>query len=939
MRKINANPSFSSFLNVTNAIKKYGNYRKVLILSLPLFFISLSLQAKDIYVAKNGNDSNDGTQNAPFKTIAKASSVAQAGDIVIIGEGTYEELLEPARSGTPGNPIVYRAKTGEKVIITAMQAVNNWTVDQGNIYKATVNWDLGQDNMALHDDNLMDLARWPNNVPQNLFERDYLPACNRGAAGGGKTWMNYDGSQSNGHANSIPHASKWKNGGSIHFYGGAGFLAWTDFITNSSSNRIDFKLERAQNWIQLRHHPGYTGHGVKKGEFFLQGIKEALDYKNEWFYDKNNKTLYVQIDGGGAPANNSIRFRRRTQTIKLNKNYIHIENLAVFGGSIDISGNNNKLSRVSSFYGNHTLGVINGFDSRRQSVLMTGNKNTIEQCEIAWGAGNGVYDQGDDNKLLNSYVHDFNYLGNYDCVLNTRGAKRGSYKNNTLTRSGKDIIQAYVDGGEYAYNDVSLNNFVADDGGLLYTTNARATKSSIHHNTFHDSQARNGRFKGTGVYLDNDSKNWDVYNNVVWNTKWTNIQINWNGTNLKIYNNTFAKGSATMGAWHKEGTSFSNVQVWNNITDKESTDQGGNQEDESTWDEQTNRQNNLISKESFVNWENNNYQLKAGSEAVDHGRVIDGFTDGYQGNSPDAGAYEFGVAPFQTGIDWDITSGPTGLGCYGLPGEHPNCTSTCTNPTTWYQDADDDDLGDPSQTMSSCSQPAGYVANSDDECPSDTINTCTIVHNIPGTVEAEEYFQHFGIQRETTADTGGGMNIGFIEDGDFSEYQISAPAAGSYNIALRVASDSQGGTVRLVRETVSLGTINIDNTGGWQNWNTVNIPVDLNQGNQKIRFEYAGGNDYLFNINYFEFSNPLLSVDEFTEYSFTVYPNPAQRFITIDGIKEDSILNIRDITGKKLKTITITPNTPNKINISSLTEGMYWLIDPITKSVQKFIKY
>ncbi|WP_010522641.1 T9SS type A sorting domain-containing protein [Aquimarina agarivorans] len=636
--------------------------------------------AKDIYVSKSGNDNNPGTEAQPYKTITKAANIAVAGDVVIISEGTYEELLSPARSGTAGNPIVFRGKPGDKVIITAMQAVNNWTKDQGNIYKATVDWDLGQDNMALHNDKLMDLARWPNNVPQNVFERDYLPACNRGKDGGGNTWMNYDGSQSNGHAKSIPHAGKWENGGSLHFYGGAGFLAWTDFVTKSSSNKIEFKLERGQNWIRLRHNPGYTGHGIKKGEFFLQGIKEALDYQNEWFFDKSNNTLFVQIEGGGAPAQNSVRFRRRTQAIRLNKNFIHVENLAVFGGSIDISGNDNKLYQVSSFYGNHTLGVIRGFDSGRQSVLMNGKRNVVEKCEIAWGGGNGVYDRGDDNQLLNSYVHDFNYLGNYDCVLNTRGAKRGKYRNNTLTRAGKDVIQAYVDGGEYAYNDISFNNFVADDGGLLYTTNVRNQKSSIHHNTFHDSQSRKGRFKGAGIYLDNDSKNWDVHHNIVWNTKWTNIQINWDGINLNIFNNTFAKGSATMGAWHKAGTMFSNVKVWNNITDKFSSDQGGNQESEGTWEPQSDKQNNLVDRSSFVDWENNNYQLKAGADAVDHGRVIDGFTDGFQGASPDAGAYEFGVAPFKTGIDWDKDLGPSGNGCYNLPGE--SCNGTTPPPTT-----------------------------------------------------------------------------------------------------------------------------------------------------------------------------------------------------------------------------------------------------------------
>lgn len=647
--------------------------------ALGLFCCLHSLFATDIYVSKSGNDNNPGTEAQPYKTITKAANVAVAGDVVIISEGTYEELLAPARSGTAGNPIIFKGKSGDKVIITAMQAINNWSLDSGNIYKASVNWDLGQDNMVLHNDKLMDLARWPNNVPQNVFERDYLPGCDKGKDGGGNTWMNYNGSQGNGHEKSIPHAGKWENGGSLNFYGGAGFLAWTDYVTKSTPNRIDFKLERAQNWIRLRHNPGYTGHGIRKGEFFLQGIKEALDYKNEWYYDKDNKTLFVQIEGGGAPEQNTVRFRRRTQTIKLNKNYIHVENLAVFGGSIDITGNDNRLYKVSSFYGNHTLGVIRGFDSGRQSVLMRGKRNKVEHCEIAWGGGNGVYDRGDDNELLNSYVHDFNYLGNYDCVLNTRGAKRGSYRNNTLTRAGKDVIQAYVDGGEYAYNDISLNNFVADDGGLLYTTNPRDQKSSIHHNTFHDSQARNGRFKGAGIYLDNDSQNWDVHHNVVWNIKWTNIQINWNGINLNIFNNTFAKGSATMGAWHKAGTMFSNVKVWNNITDKFSSDQGGNQESEGTWEPQSDKQNNLVDRASFVDWENNNYQLKTGAKAVNFGRVIDGFTDGFVGNKPDAGAYEFGVAPFKTGIDWDATLGASGNGCYNLPGE--TCSGATTPPT------------------------------------------------------------------------------------------------------------------------------------------------------------------------------------------------------------------------------------------------------------------
>lgn len=48
-------------------------------------------------------------------------------------------------------------------------------------------------------------------------------------------------------------------------------------------------------------------------------------------------------------------------------------------------------------------------------------------------------------------------------------------------------------------------------------------------------------------------------------------------------------------------------------------------------------------------------------------------------------------------------------------------TITCT-PTTWYVDADGDGLGDAGTSQSSCDQPAGYVANSTDNC--DDLSAC-----------------------------------------------------------------------------------------------------------------------------------------------------------------------------------------------------------------------
>ena len=58
------------------------------------------------YVSANGNDCNDGTKNAPFKTINRAASVAVAGDTVRVFGGTYREWVNPKNGGTSEQKIV-----------------------------------------------------------------------------------------------------------------------------------------------------------------------------------------------------------------------------------------------------------------------------------------------------------------------------------------------------------------------------------------------------------------------------------------------------------------------------------------------------------------------------------------------------------------------------------------------------------------------------------------------------------------------------------------------------------------------------------------------------------------------------------------------------------------------------------------------------------------
>ncbi len=95
---------------------------------------TISVHSTEYYIAKNGDNNGPGTFSNPWKTIAKANSTLQPGDIVYIRAGVYSETISPSRSGTPGNHITYKAYPGEIPVIDCSQLLTNWTHYSGVIY-------------------------------------------------------------------------------------------------------------------------------------------------------------------------------------------------------------------------------------------------------------------------------------------------------------------------------------------------------------------------------------------------------------------------------------------------------------------------------------------------------------------------------------------------------------------------------------------------------------------------------------------------------------------------------------------------------------------------------------------------------------------------------------------------------------------------------------
>jgi len=104
-----------------------GIFASVLVLGLSL--LPFGVAGNEYIVdgaASSASDLNDGSENAPLKTISKAIEKAVAGDIVTVMPGIYRENIVFKNSGKEGMPIALRSKTRYGAIVTGADLVPGW---------------------------------------------------------------------------------------------------------------------------------------------------------------------------------------------------------------------------------------------------------------------------------------------------------------------------------------------------------------------------------------------------------------------------------------------------------------------------------------------------------------------------------------------------------------------------------------------------------------------------------------------------------------------------------------------------------------------------------------------------------------------------------------------------------------------------------------------
>lgn len=199
-------------------------------------------------------------------------------------------------------------------------------------------------------------------------------------------------------------------------------------------------------------------------------------------------------------------------------------------------------------------------------------------------------------------------------------------------------------------------------------------------------------------------------------------------------------------------------------------------------------------------------------------------------------------------------------------------------------------------------------------------------------IEAEDYFEMYGLQTEQTSDTGGGQNVGWIDSGDWAGYAVDIASAGTYTVSYRVASQNGGGQIQLevFGGGSAYGLINVPSTGGWQSWTTISHTVSLPAGQQNLALAFPSGG---FNINWIEISSAsgarLRTVDGELDNmaQVSLYPNPATYEITLSNLSANyDLAAVYGIMGERKQIIDIVDRSEVTLDISGYSAGLYFVI-------------
>jgi len=125
--------------------------------------------------------------------------------------------------------------------------------------------------------------------------------------------------------------------------------------------------------------------------------------------------------------------------------------------------------------------------------------------------------------------------------------------------------------------------------------------------------------------------------------------------------------------------------------------------------------------------------------------------------------------------------------------------------------------------------------------------------------QAEAFVAQSGTQTETTTDTGGGQNVGFIAPGDSLAYDLDFGSSSPASVTARVASGATAtGTIQFRLDSTTgpiIASVAMSNTGGWQSWQSRTASLTGSAtGVHRLFLTFTGSGGDFVNLNWLQFA-------------------------------------------------------------------------------------
>lgn len=354
-------------------------------------FISCRQSPVEIYVAPNGDDKAAGTRELPLLTVEKASehiaSLSGKKEVhVILKDGIYylpnTLVFKPEHSGSEKYPVIIRSANEGKAIISGGDKLHlNWEPYKNGIYKASVSKDVIIDQLYINGDRQR-MARFPNAVEgKNVFDTwDLVHTREPDAVNDPldetrvSSWNHPEGAYV--HA---MHRSLW---GDMHW------------LVTGKNTGGSLMLEGGwQNNRPSPMHPRYR---------MVENVFEELDAPGEWFYKKDQKTLYYYPQPGVDLASATIEIVRLKHLIEFRGTkekpvrHIRLEGLVFCHTARTFMENKEPLLRSDwTIY-------------RGGGVMFDGAEDcTVSDCEFDQLGGNSIFVNNYNRRIsvISCYIH------------------------------------------------------------------------------------------------------------------------------------------------------------------------------------------------------------------------------------------------------------------------------------------------------------------------------------------------------------------------------------------------------------------------------------------------------------------------------------------------------------------------------------------------------